>query len=398
MNTLQEETMRQRHFFILVSIVMISGLSQGLLLPLISVIFEQSGVHSSLSGIHATAMYIGVLIVSPFLERPLRRYGFKRFIMIGGAIVIVSLAMFPMSSSLSFWFVLRLLIGIGDHILHFGSQTWITYASPIHRRGRNISLYGLSFGVGFMIGPLLVPLVHMHEALPFIVSSLLSLCGWILLFFLPHTYPQTSEAEKIGAVRFFHAWKQAWPALLLPFGYGFLEASLHSMFPVYALRHGLNIETVAMILPAFALGGIAFQLPLGTLSDRFSRKTIIVVSLTIGAICFMIAQWLTSPVQLTTTFFIAGMFVGSLFSLGMAYMTDLLPKSLLPVGNILCGMLYSVGSICGPAIGGVVLQHQDQLFFISVSCLLLLLLFAQRPFTKFSKYFSEKNEKNIDAF
>ncbi|GIW49949.1 MAG: hypothetical protein KatS3mg080_0560 [Anoxybacillus sp.] len=70
--------MRQRHFFILVSIVMISGLSQGLLLPLISIIFEQNGVHSSLSGIHATAMYIGVLVVSPFLERPLRRYGFKR--------------------------------------------------------------------------------------------------------------------------------------------------------------------------------------------------------------------------------------------------------------------------------------------------------------------------------
>ncbi len=153
-----------------------------------------------------------------------------------------------------------------------------------------------------------------------------------------------------------------------------------------------------MMLPAFALGGIAFQLPLGTLSDRFSRKTIIVVSLTIGAICFMIAQWFTSPVQLTTTFFIASMFVGSLFSLGMAYMTDLLPKSLLPVGNILCGMLYSVGSICGPAIGGVVLQHQDQLFFISVSCLLLLLLFAQRPFTKFSKYFSEKHEKTLTFF
>lgn len=390
--------MQQRHFFILVSIVMISGLSQGLLLPLISIIFEQNGVHSSLSGIHATAMYIGVLIVSPFLERPLRRYGFKRLIMLGGAIVIASLAMFPISSSLSFWFVLRLLIGIGDHILHFGSQTWITSASPAHRRGRNISLYGLSFGVGFMIGPLLVPLVHIHESLPFIVSSLLSLCGWVLLFFLPHAYPETEQAEKIGTLRFFHAWKQAWPALLLPFGYGFLEASLHSMFPIYALRNGLHVETVAIMLPAFALGGIAFQLPLGVLSDRFSRKAMITVSLTVGSICFIIAQWFISPVPLTVTFFVAGMFVGSLFSLGMAYMTDLLPKSLLPVGNILCGMLYSIGSICGPAIGGIVLQQQERLFFFSVSSLLFLLLLAQRPLAKFSKYFSKKQEKNIDAF
>ncbi|ASA97500.1 MFS transporter [Anoxybacillus sp. FSL W8-0382] len=390
--------MRQRHFFILISSVMISGLAQGLLLPLISVIFEQNGVHSSLSGMHATAMYIGVLIVSPLLERPLRRYGFKRLTIIGGAIVIVSLAIFPIWSSLLFWFMLRLLIGIGDHIFHFGTQTWITYASPAHRRGRNISLYGLSFGVGFMIGPLLVPLVHVHETLPFIVSSLISLCGWVLLFFLPHAYPETEQAEKIGTLRFFHAWKQAWPALLLPFGYGFLEASLHSMFPIYALRNGLHVETVAIMLPAFALGGIAFQLPLGVLSDRFSRKAMITVSLTVGSICFIIAQWFISPVPLTVTFFVAGMFVGSLFSLGMAYMTDLLPKSLLPVGNILCGMLYSIGSICGPAIGGIVLQQQERLFFFSVSSLLFLLLLAQRPLTKFSKYFSKKQEKNIDAF
>ncbi|ELK23048.1 MULTISPECIES: MFS transporter [Anoxybacillus] len=385
--------MRQRHFFILISSVMISGLAQGLLLPLISVIFEQNGVHSSLSGMHATAMYIGVLIVSPLLERPLRRYGFKRLTIIGGAIVIVSLAIFPIWSSLLFWFMLRLLIGIGDHIFHFGTQTWITYASPAHRRGRNISLYGLSFGVGFMIGPLLVPLVHVHETLPFIVSSLISLCGWVLLFFLPHAYPETEQAEKIGTLRFFHAWKQAWPALLLPFGYGFLEASLHSMFPIYALRNGLHVETVAIMLPAFALGGIAFQLPLGVLSDRFSRKAMITVSLTVGSICFIIAQWFISPVPLTVTFFVAGMFVGSLFSLGMAYMTDLLPKSLLPVGNILCGMLYSIGSICGPAIGGIVLQQQERLFFFSVSSLLFLLLLAQRPLTKFSKYFSKKTRK-----
>ena len=385
--------MRQRHFFILISSVMISGLAQGLLLPLISVIFEQNGVHSSLSGMHATAMYIGVLIVSPLLERPLRRYGFKRLTIIGGAIVIVSLAIFPIWSSLLFWFMLRLLIGIGDHIFHFGTQTWITYASPAHRRGRNISLYGLSFGVGFMIGPLLVPLVHVHETLPFIVSSLISLCGGVLLFFLPHAYPETEQAEKIGTLRFFHAWKQAWPALLLPFGYGFLEASLHSMFPIYALRNGLHVETVAIMLPAFALGGIAFQLPLGVLSDRFSRKAMITVSLTVGSICFIIAQWFISPVPLTVTFFVAGMFVGSLFSLGMAYMTDLLPKSLLPVGNILCGMLYSIGSICGPAIGGIVLQQQERLFFFSVSSLLFLLLLAQRPLTKFSKYFSKKTRK-----
>ena len=59
--------MQQRHFFILVSIVMISGLSQGLLLPLISVIFEQSGIRSSLSGIHAVSYTHLTLPTTPYV-------------------------------------------------------------------------------------------------------------------------------------------------------------------------------------------------------------------------------------------------------------------------------------------------------------------------------------------
>ena len=56
------------YFWIMVGIVAISGLSQGMLLPAIAMIFEQEGVSSSINGIHATALYIGILVISPFLE------------------------------------------------------------------------------------------------------------------------------------------------------------------------------------------------------------------------------------------------------------------------------------------------------------------------------------------
>ena len=50
----------QLRFWILVSIVAISGFSQGMLLPLIAVIFEKSGVSPFLNGLNATALYIGI--------------------------------------------------------------------------------------------------------------------------------------------------------------------------------------------------------------------------------------------------------------------------------------------------------------------------------------------------
>src|SRR5690606_28070246 len=132
-------------FWILVAIVSISGFSQGMLLPLIAVIFEQDGVSSTLNGLSATGLYIGIIAVAPFMEPQLRKFGFKPLILAGGAMVILALLAFPLWKSVLFWFVLRILIGVGDQALHFSTQTWITSTSPQHKLGRNIAIYGMSF-------------------------------------------------------------------------------------------------------------------------------------------------------------------------------------------------------------------------------------------------------------
>ncbi|MBD8069938.1 MFS transporter [Bacillus sp. PS06] len=363
-------------FWVLVSIVAISGFSQGMLLPLIAVLLENSGVSSFLNGLNATALYIGILLASPFMEQPLRRFGYKPVIVIGGLIVVLALALFPLWKSFWFWFVLRLLIGIGDHALHFGTQTWITDFSPANKRGRNISLYGLFFGIGFAVGPLMTPLVNIHESLPFILSSVLCLIGWLFLFALKNEYPE-QEVEMTSFFdtlkRFKHAWKYGWVAFLPPLAYGFLESSLNGSFPVYALRIGHDINVVSILLASFAIGGIVFQLPLGILSDKLGRRKILISILFLGFISFTTASLLEDSIAgLVLCLFISGMFVGSTFSLGISYMADLMPKNLLPTGNLMCGIFFSLGSLVGPSIGGLFIEFLEGIsFFMIISSLFL---------------------------
>lgn len=373
-------------FWILVSIVAISGFSQGMLLPLIAVIFEKDGLSSTLNGLNATALYIGVLLVSPFMEYPLRKFGYKPVILIGAFFVGLSLLLFPVWKSFWFWFILRSIIGIGDHALHFGTQTWITSFSPEHKRGRNISLYGLFFGVGFAVGPLMTPLVNINESLPFILSSLLCFIGWSLLFMLKNEFPeQDIEVQSfLNTVRrFSNAWKYAWVAFLPPLGYGFLESSLNGSFPVYALRNGIEVNGVSVILASFAIGAIVFQLPLGMMSDKFGRRKILMIILLAGSICFTMASLLEkSHLGLIIIIFIAGMLVGSTFSLGISYMTDLMPKNLLPTGNLLCGIAYSVGSLSGPFIGGLFIQYLEKISYFTIISFILFVIFIMLFFGK----------------
>ncbi|MFP5110169.1 MFS transporter [Neobacillus sp. C211] len=365
-------------FWILVSIVAISGFSQGMLLPLIAVIFEKSGVSPSLNGLNATALYIGILLVSPFMEMPLRKYGYKPVIIYGGGLVIVSLALFPLWETFWFWFALRLLIGIGDHSLHFATQTWITSSSPVAKRGRNISLYGLFFGIGFASGPLMTPLVNVNQSLPFIVSSILCFIGWVFVFTLKNELPEQEVGINsfLATIKQFRkALKYGWVAFLPPFSYGFLESSLNGSFPVYALRMNIDVSSVSMVLSAFAIGSIITQLPLGIISDKVGRRNILITILFLGFFSFTAASFLEhSFIGLFVSFLISGMIVGSTFSLGISYMTDLVPKNLLPTGNLLCGIFFSLGSLCGPIIGGLFIKFSENVsFFYIISTMLLIL-------------------------
>ncbi|WP_350346585.1 MFS transporter [Heyndrickxia faecalis] len=365
-------------FWILVLMTSVSGFTQGMLLPLISIIFEKDGIDASLNGLNATGLYIGVLFASPLMEAPLRKFGYKPLILTGGLTVFASLLLFPAWKSLWFWFILRLFIGIGDHMLNFSAQTWITSFSRKGRLGRNIALYGLFFSLGFAVGPYMTRLVNVDERLPFITCSIISLCFWLTVFLLKNEHPE-ADLENVSFLatfqRFGKVWKLAWVALLPPLGYGFMESSLNSSFPVYALRNGINVDAVSMIIPAFSIGSIVFQLPLGMLSDRFGRRKVLIAVLLIGCACFAGAAFSKSnAIALFACFFVAGMAVGSTFSLGISYLSDLLPRPLLPAGNIMCGILYSFGSMAGPYFCGVIIKYTKGPVFFLLICMLLLVL------------------------
>ncbi|ENQ3106185.1 Predicted arabinose efflux permease, MFS family [Bacillus sp. 491mf] len=362
---------RRYTFWIMVGIVAISGLSQGMLLPAIAMIFEKEGISSSFNGIHATALYIGILVISPWLEKPMQKFGMKPLIVIGGFIVVGALFVFTQTFSFWVWFVLRFFVGVGDHMLHVGTQTWITTTASPHKVGKQVSIYGAFFSIGFAMGPYLASTVQYGIATPFIVSTVLCLIGWLLLIPTQNAFPDQGEANQESETslqRYKQVWIVGWIALLAPLAYGVLEGMLNSNLPVYAMRKGWSVEQISFLLPAFSIGGIVTQIPLGILSDRLGRERILTWTFSVSTVIFLLAAifdgyyWLVFICML-----LAGMVIGSCFSLGLGYMTDLLSKHLLPAGNILCGIAFSIGSITGPVLGGLFIENiQYTSFFFSI--------------------------------
>src|SRR5699024_1883225 len=150
-----------------------------------------------------------------------------------------------------------------------------------------------------VVWPINTTLIIIYDSLTYIVSATLTLLMLLLNFLVQNDRPNSGD-DRVKTVssmkRFKHTMQYAWVAMLTAFTYGFLEASLHGIFPVYGLRIGHDVEMLSLIIPLFALGSIITQLPLGMLSDRFGRKNILMFVFSVGIICFILAGMLEASV------------------------------------------------------------------------------------------------------
>ncbi|KRE47530.1 MFS transporter [Paenibacillus sp. Soil724D2] len=366
---------------ILIMVVIVAGMSQGMLLPLLTILLDRSGVSTEANGLNAAALYIGIFSTMFFIERPVRRYGYKPVIMVGMGLVILATCLFPLWQQIGFWFVLRLLVGIGDSALHYATQLWIVTSSPKERRGRNISLYGMAYGVGFSLGPIGITLLKAGSWVPFLTTSCFFLIVLTLVLQLSNEKPE--QLDKVEAVhkRASKVLAIAWFPLITSLLYGYMEASMNSNFPIYGLRAGLTESNIGVLLPIMGVGGLIMQLPLGIWSDRVGRRSILIVSGLIGSIAFLCIPFAGSNLWLIGLCFgVAGGMVGSFFSLGLAYAADILPRHLVPTANVLASIQYSLGSIAGPLMGGLAIRYIStaSIFYLIG---LIYILFALSGFT-----------------
>ncbi|MCL6458720.1 MAG: MFS transporter [Gorillibacterium sp.] len=374
-------------FRVLIMLTILSGFSQGLLLPLLTVLLEKDGVSSGINGLNAAAMYMGTFATMFFIEIPFNRFGYKPLILCGLTLIAISVTLFPLWDNLWFWVLLRIVAGIGDSALHFCTQLWIIASSPKEKRGRNISLYGMSYSIGFSMGPIGLNLLKLSQWLPFLAIFLFLLLGVIMLARLPneHVEKEAASSEKSTGNRYAKVIALGWFALIPALLYGYMESTMNSNFPIYGIKLGITDTWLSFLLPAVGLGSLVLQFPLGALSDRMGRRKVLIGAGMLGGLAFVTIplagkqEWI-----ILILLALAGGLVGSFFSLGLAYLADLLPRILLASANVLSSILFSVGSLIGPNAGGFGMQYLSlgSMFYLLGGCFLVFglvgLLFRER--------------------
>ncbi len=124
------------------------------------------------------------------------------------------------------------------------------------------------------------------------------------------------------------------------------------LLPFWAEHLGAGPVGVTMILTAYALAQFLFTPLLGSLSDRYGRRPVILLSLLIEALAFAWTALAGSLPLLLAARFIGGLGASNMGS-AQAVVADVTPPEGRARGMGLIGASIGLGFVVGPALGGL---------------------------------------------
>ncbi|MEO8956000.1 MAG: MFS transporter [Ktedonobacteraceae bacterium] len=123
------------------------------------------------------------------------------------------------------------------------------------------------------------------------------------------------------------------------------------LLPFWAEHLGAGPVGVGLILTIYALAQFIFTPILGTLSDRYGRRPVIIASLCIEALAFALTALAGSLPFLLLARFIGGLGASNIGS-AQAVVSDVTPPEERARGMGLIGAAIGLGFVVGPALGG----------------------------------------------
>lgn len=352
--------------------VFTGGFGFGIVLPISSVVLEESHVSTPLIGLTATVMFAGVAIGGPLSGRLIEIFGIRQTLSSGLFCNALLMACLGLYVSLPFWFVIRFIMGLAFASVFTSCETLINRISNDQNRGRNLGLYAFAFSLSLMLGPAGLWLLEFGTLVPFMTTGIISLgAGLIAYTLLP------SPKEKAPEVKFDLLFlKRIRLSVITMLTAGFMEGAFFALIPIYAIREGFSAGETGTLLFAFVIGHGCFPPLIGILGDRIGLKNVLAISYTLGMAAFSAILFSSSKAPLLVLLLLGGASVGALYPLAVGLLADFLSPAELPRGNAMTTFCYGLGSIIGPFIPSVIMHFTVPGSLFAVSAALYAVLFV----------------------
>jgi MFS family permease len=340
---------------------------------------------ATMSGLVLSSYFAGFTVGAVRCGRIIERIGHIRAYAASAGLVVAATAAMPLLIGPLPWLVLRALIGFGCAGLFVTTESWLNAKARPKERGRVFSLYMLGTFIALALGQLLIGRAEVESAAPFnVIAALFA----VALVIVSTTRAEPPEATVAATLPFSQLSRAAPVAVLGSALNGLIAGAFYALVPAWMQGEGIERATIGLFMLVVVLGGLAFQVPVGRLSDRFDRRIVLtVLSVGFAGTAVALIQLPHSlPVILPAAALLGG-FMSTLYPVCVAHAHDHLPADRVVAVSSRLILLSGLGSVLGPLIGMSLMARFDidgVFYLMAAAALLLALVAAGRSFTSAS--------------
>lgn len=347
---------------------------QGILLPVRG---NLEGYATTTLGLLGTSWAAGFVIGCLVAPKMVRRVGhvraFSGFIAIIAIIALVSgIIIDPV-----WWVILRAVTGFSTAGTSMIIESWLNERASNESRGAIFSLYiGITL-LGVVGGQMMIPLEDVRTPVLFMICGIFYCIAMLPTTLSTAASPQPLKAVKLDLPALYRNSPVSCLGILLV---GIANGAYGTLGAVFGAGAGLSDTAIAVMMSTTIFAGAVMQLPAGRLSDRIDRRYVLAAMSAVAALAGLLIFLLhpSSPVFLIGLVILYGAVANTLYPIAVAHANDFASSEdfVKVSGGLL--LLYGIGTVIGPTIGGPVMSivSPHALFLVTALAHLLITAYA----------------------
>ncbi len=309
----------------------------------------------ALIGAIMAAYYLGLAYGGLKGKRVILRIGHIRAFSTFAALTAATCLAYDFFFSPAAWVILRIINGFCIAGVTTSIESWLNERSSNETRGRVLGVYMLAFYLAIALGQTLVNIAPVGGSDHMMIAAMLIGLSLVPIAVTRLGEPNLRALRVLGLKELYAASRVGVIGACVA---GVLVGSFYALGVVFARQIGLDVTEAALFMSTVVIGGLAAQMPVGMLADKFDRRIVMSCMLiAVGTSWGLLSNSIATGVPMVYLMVMAfGGAISSVYPLCVAQTFDRLERKFYVAASGRLLMVYSIGATIGPLLAATLMS------------------------------------------
>ncbi|WP_417222965.1 MFS transporter [Amphritea sp.] len=336
------------------------------------------GMSTDTIGLVLSMYFVGMFAGAIYSKQLVKRVGHIRVFAGSLAIEAICILAFTLDANALLWGVLRVLLGFSHASLLTAMESWLSDTATEETRGKMLAVYNACIMTGLFCGQFLMGIADPSDNTLFVLVGILFCLATLPVLFSSEKGPIIETVAPMSIISLFRVSPLGVVTCLTA---GAVYSALFNLLPVFAAEYHISGFQLSLFMGCAILGAFLLQFPVGMLSDRFDRRTVLLGLLLVSSVLAIAIVPLAAMEMIVALFVLCGItsgIVACYYPLSVAEAFDKLKKTEMvsAMGSML--LAFGLGGAIGPYTASLLMAAYGSasLFYCIAAAQMCLALFT----------------------